>query len=291
MTRKMILLEMLDQMVRFLRRFFAAMQRQVSIVLAIATYENNRKSTGTSLGSWEAIVTPLQIMLFFIVMRVGFSFLRGSNRYAAGGSTDMYFNIVVFIASGFAIAFLFRQGAIKALSGLKLRAPIYYKRIQPLDVLLALLVNDFRAISTISLGILGLVWYFTWSFQLDSPGLAISVYLLTTLMALGFGVCLVFLGQLNKWVTRIVKRILQRVIIFTSGIFFATFELPEYTRPFVTWNPILHAVELFRYSMNNQYPIPDISLSYLVWCSIVLFGFSLILYRTNESLLLEANDD
>ena len=291
MTRKMILLEMLDQMMRFLTRFLAAMQRQIAIVLAIATYENNRKSTGTSLGSWEAIVTPLQIMLFFIVMRVGFSFLRGSNRYAAGGSTDMYFNIVVFIASGFAIAFLFRQGAIKALSGLKLRAPIYYKRIQPLDVLLALLVNDFRAISTISLGILGLVWYFTWSFQLDSPGLAISVYLLTTLMALGFGVCLVFLGQLNKWVTRIVKRILQRVIIFTSGIFFATFELPEYTRPFVTWNPILHAVELFRYSMNNQYPIPDISLSYLVWCSIVLFGFSLILYRTNESLLLEANDD
>lgn len=275
----------------FARRFFVAIQRQISVVLAIATYENNRKSTGTSLGAWEAIVTPLQIMLFFIVMRVGFSFLRGSNRYAAGGSTDMYFNIVVFIASGFAIAFLFRQGAIKALSGLKLRAPLYYKRVQPLDILLALLVNDFRAISTISLGIFGLVWYFTWSFQLDSPGLAISVYLLTVLMALGFGVCLVFLGQFNKWVTRILKRILNRVIIFTSGIFFATFELPEYTRPFVTWNPILHAVELFRYSMNNQYPIPGISLSYLIWCSMILFGFSLILYRTNESLLVEANDD
>ena len=275
----------------FLRRFATGIQRQIAVVLAIATYENNRKSTGTSLGSWEAIVTPLQIMLFFIVMRVGFSFLRGSNRYAAGGSTDMYFNIVVFIASGFALAFLFRQGAIKALSGLKLRAPLYYKRVQPLDILLALLVNDFRAISTISLGIFGLVWYFTWSFQLDSPGLAIGVYLLTVLMALGFGVCLVFLGQFNKWVTRILKRIFNRVIIFTSGIFFATFELPEYTRPFVTWNPILHAVELFRYSMNNQYPIPDISLSYLVWCSTVLFGFSLILYRTNESLLLEANDD
>ena len=49
MTRKMILLEMLDQMLRFLRSFFAAMQRQIAIVLAIATYENNRKSTGTSL--------------------------------------------------------------------------------------------------------------------------------------------------------------------------------------------------------------------------------------------------
>ena len=275
----------------FLRKLFNAIWRQVAIVLAIATYENNRKSTGTSIGAWESIVTPLQIMLFFIVMRVGFAFLRRTDRYAAGGSTDMYFNIVVFIASGFALAFLFRQGAIKALSGLKLRAPLYYKRIQPLDILLALLVNDFRAISTISLAILGLVWYFTWTFQLDSPGLAISVYLLTIFMALGFGICLVFLGRLNKWITRILKRILQRLIIFTSGIFFATFELPEYTRPFVTWNPILHAVELFRYSMNNEYPIPDISLSYLIWCSLLLLGFSLILYRTNESLLLEANDD
>ena len=275
----------------FLRKLFNAIWRQVAIVLAIATYENKRKSTGTSIGAWESIVTPLQIMLFFIVMRVGFAFLRGSNRFAAGGSTDMYFNIVVFIASGFALAFLFRQGAIKALSGLKLRAPLYYKRIQPLDILLALLVNDFRAISTISLAILGLVWYFTWTFQLDSPGLAISVYLLTIFMALGFGICLVFLGRLNKWITRILKRILQRLIIFTSGIFFATFELPEYTRPFVTWNPILHAVELFRYSMNNEYPIPDISLSYLIWCSMILLGFSLILYRTNESVLLEANDD
>ncbi|MCB4378372.1 MULTISPECIES: ABC transporter permease [unclassified Synechococcus] len=275
----------------FLRRLFNAIWRQIAIVLAIATYDNNRKSTGTSIGAWESIVTPLQIMLFFIAMRVGFSYLRGSNRFAAGGSTDMYFNIVVFIATGFSIAFLFRQGAIKALAGLKLRAPLYYKRIQPLDILLATLVNDMRAISTISLGILGLVWYFTWSFQLDSPGLAISVYLLTVFMALGFGICLVFLGRLNKWVTRILKRILQRVIIFTSGIFFATFELPSYTRPFVTWNPILHAVELFRYSMNNEYPIPDISLSYLIWCSMILLGFSLILYRTNESVLLEANDD
>ena len=275
----------------FLQELLIGIRRQITVVLAISSYDIDRRSTGTSIGAWESILTPLQIMLFFITVRLGFSFLRGNNRLAAGGSTDMYFNIVIFIASGFAIAFLFRQGAIKALAGLKIRAPLYYKRVQPLDILLAVLVNDFRAISTISLAILGLVWFFTWSFRLDSPGLAIGVYLLTILMALGFGVCLVFLGRLNKWITKILRRILQRIIIFTSGIFFATFELPEYTRQFVTWNPILHAVELFRYSMNNQYPIPGISLEYLVWCSMVLLGFSLILYRTNESLLLEANDD
>ena len=275
----------------FLSRLSTAIRRQVAIFLAIGMYDINRKSTGSSIGSWESVIGPLQLMLFFIGMRVGFSFLKGTNKFAAGGSTDIYFNIVVFIATGFTIAFLFRMVAIKALSGLKLRSPLYYSRIKPLDILVGLSINDLRALATLSLAILGLVWCFTWSFRLVSPGLAISVYVLTVVMAIGFGVCVVFLGGLNKWITKIIKRLVQRVIIFTSGIFFATFELPEYTRPFVTWNPILHAVELFRYSMNNDYPIPDISLGYLISCSILLISFSLILYRTNESLLLEANDD
>ena len=274
-----------------LQKFIVAMQRQVAIVLAIAGYENDRRAAKSAVGSWESLVTPLQLLLFFVGVRIAFSFLRGGGKFGAGGLTDMYFNIVIFITTGFALAFLFRQIAIKALSGLKLRAPLYYKRIEPIDILLALSINDVRALSTISLGLIGLVWAFTWSFRMDSPGLAISVYLLTVVMAIGFGICLVFLGRYNKIITRLIKRILQRLLIFTSGIFFATFELPEYTRPFVTWNPVLHAVELFRYSLNNEYPIPDISLSYLIWCSMILLGFSLILYRTNESSLLDSVDD
>ncbi len=278
-------------MITFLGRLVRAIRRQIAIVLAIADYDLDRKSTGSSLGNWEGLINPMQLMLFFILMRVGFSLLRGNNRFAAGGSTDMYFNIVLFIASGFVLAFLFRNVAIKALQGLKLRAPLYYSRIRPLDILLALSLNDLRALLTLSIAILGLVWMFTWSFRFDSPGLAIVVYLLTVVMAVGFGLCVIFLAGLNKWVTKIIKRAMQRVIIFTSGIFFATFELPPFTRPFVTWNPVLHSVELFRYSLNNDYPIPDISLGYLLCCSMLTLGFSLVLYKTNESLLLESSDD
>ena len=276
---------------RFFRRLLAAIRRQIAVVSAIADYDMDRKSTQSSLGNWQGVIEPMNMMLFFIAMRVGFSYLRGTNRFAAGGSTDMYFNIVVFIVSGFSLAFLFRNVAMKALAGLKLRAPLYYPRVKPLDILMAISINDFRALATLSLAGIGIVWLATWSFRLDSPGLAISVYVITVIMAMGFGLCVIFLAGLNKYISKILKRLINRTIIFTSGIFFATFELPEYTRPFVTWNPILHAVELFRYSMNNDYPIPDISLGYLISCSMLLIGFSLILYRTNESLLLEANDD
>ena len=274
-----------------IKRIIYGLRRQWIVINSVAVYDRNRQAAGSSLGAWENLIGPAQMMAFFILMRVGVCFLRGNNRFAAGGSTDMYFNIVVFMSTGFCIAFLFRNVAIKSLSGLKLRAPLYYSRIKPLDILLALSLNDMRALATLSLAILGIVYYFTWSFQLDSPGLAISVYLLTVMMALGFGLSVVFLGKLNKWILKIIKRLIQRVIIFTSGIFFATFEIPAHIRPFVTWNPILHGVELFRYSINNEYPIPDISLSYLMLCSILMLSFSLILYRTNESLLLESNDD
>ena len=275
----------------YIRRIIQGLRRQWIIIDAVATYDRDRQASGSSLGSWEALINPLQMMLFFIGMRVGFGYLRGSSKFGGGGASDIYFNLIVFMMLGFSIAFLFRNIALKSLSGLKLRAPLYYSRVKPLDILLALSLNDMRALATLSMGILGIVYYFTWSFQLDSPGLAISVYLLTVLMAVGFGLCVVFLGKLNKWIVKIIRRIIQRVIIFTSGIFFATFEIPAAMRPFITWNPILHGVELFRYSINNEYPIPDISLSYLILCSILTFSFSLILYRTNEFQLLESNDE
>ena len=199
----------------FIQRMIQGLRRQWIIIDAIATYDRDRQASGSSLGSWESLINPLQMMVFFIGMRIGFSYLRGSSKFAGGGTTDIYFNVVVFMMLGFSIAFLFRNVALKSLSGLKLRAPLYYSRIKPLDILLALSLNDMRALATLSLGILGIVYYFTWSFQLDSPGLAISVYLLTVMMAVGFGLCVVFLGKLNKWIVKIIRRLIQRVIILT----------------------------------------------------------------------------
>lgn len=274
----------------FLRRLTSGTKRQFQIIFALMAYDRDMKSTGM-FGNWQSLLDSAQLMAFFLLMRLGFTYLRGNNRFEAGGTTDIYFNIVVFMATGFSIAFLFRNVAIKALSGIKIKAPLYYSRIKPLDILLGTSLNDLQALGTLSFLILSLVWLFTWSFRMDSPGLAIGVYFLTNLLAIGFGICIVFLGRLNKLIVKILKKLIQRLVIFTSGIFFATFEFPAYMRHFITWNPVLHGVELFRYSINNDYPIPGISLSYLVYCTIIILGFSLLLYRTNESLLLESDED
>ena len=85
----------------FINRIIKGLRRQWMIIVAISDYDRNRQAAGSSLGSWESLIAPMQMMLFFIGMRVGFSFLRGSNKLAAGGTTDMYFNIIVFMSTGF----------------------------------------------------------------------------------------------------------------------------------------------------------------------------------------------
>ena len=96
-------------MFEFLRRLKNAVQHEFAVIFAVSAYENNRKATKSSFGNWESLINPAQLMLFYIGMRLGFSFLRGNNRLAAGGSTEMYFNVIVFITTGFSLAFLFRN--------------------------------------------------------------------------------------------------------------------------------------------------------------------------------------
>ena len=282
-------------MLKAFRLVLTRLQAQLAIILALSVYERNRDASGSSLGVLASLGQPLQMLLMFLMMRLGLKALMGRGTILGPSigtvSSDLFFNTIIFLSTGICIVFLFRTVALKSINGLKLKAPLFYARIKPIDILLASALNDVRALATLSVTILALSWCISWSFRFDRPGLAISVYLLTVVMAIGFGICILFVGQFAPFLKKIVKRLLQRIILWTSGIFFATFELPAQARPFITWNPILHGVELFRYSINDSYPIPDISFQYLLTCSLMCASFALILYRVNESMLLISSDD
>ena len=70
----------------FIQRMIQGLRRQWIIIDAIATYDRDRQASGSSLGSWESLINPLQMMVFFIGMRIGFSYLRGSSKFAGGGT-------------------------------------------------------------------------------------------------------------------------------------------------------------------------------------------------------------
>ena len=111
-------------------------------------------------------------------------------------------------------------------------------------------------------------------------------FLLTIGLGLGVGMSALVIGHRIPVVKTLTKFGMNRVLLWTSGIFYSVYTLPGPARPFVTWNPLLHSVELLRYSINEAYPLPGISLQYLAICTFVSLGFGLVFYFTNEALLL-----
>jgi capsular polysaccharide transport system permease protein len=191
------------------------------------------------------------------------------------------------MVSGVTIFYLFLAVGVKALDGIKKSQDIFfYRRIRPLDTLFATALVESRIYATTLVLLIFFVSAWTWKLQFDDPGLAVVAFVLTVILALGVGVSALVIGRRIPLVKLLVRFGIRRLLLWTSGIFYSIYTIPAPARYFLTWNPVLHAVELFRHAINQAYPIPDISLHYLATCALGSCGFGLLFYSTNENLLL-----
>ena len=79
-----------------------------------------------------------------------------------------------------------------------------------------------------------------------------------------------------------------RPLFFISGVFISLNALPQSLRPSLSWNPILQAIEITRYSFSMDYNIDKnlISINYLWQGSLISLFLGLFAYSFNEKKLL-----
>ena len=79
-----------------------------------------------------------------------------------------------------------------------------------------------------------------------------------------------------------------RPLWFISGVVVSINSLPQYIRPYVSWNPILQAIEITRYSFTKNYILDTsvISLVYLWQCALGTLFLGLFVYFYNEKKML-----
>ena len=261
---------------RRVARIVNGLALQVRIVLALADRDFFMRAEKGSFGVWGVLFEPLALMLTLLALRI-----------LVRMKTVDLMNPLIWLACGVTMLFLFKKIAIKALTGVaKGQKMFFYRRIRPLDTLLASALIEARLHASILVLIFISESFWFWRIQLDDPGLALIDFIVTVMLAIGIGVSALVIGHRIPIVKTLTKFGLNRILLWTSGIFFATYTLPGPTRPLVTWNPLLHSVEILRHSINRAYPIPDISLDYLLTCAFLSCGFGLIFYFSNEALLL-----
>ena len=81
--------------------------------------------------------------------------------------------------------------------------------------------------------------------------------------------------------------LIRRPLFFISGVFFSLQSIPQWLRPWLSWNPILQAIELSRKAFSANYLIDElISLPYLISFTFSILALGMFIYINNEKILL-----
>jgi len=254
---------------------FNSLLLQVDIVRALAFREQSERIRKSPLGAVGLLVEPLLLVATFLLLRIA---LR-----ARGGDL---MDPTLQIGSGFVLFYLFSRIAIRAINGVtKSQRFAQLRRVRPLDVLMAGALVESQVYGTCLVVVIAGVGLAQWQLTLAHPGEAVAFFTLIVITALGVGISALVIGHRVPVVKLFVKLVIQRLLFWTSGLFFATVNIPDYLRPLFLWNPLLHGIELFRHALAPTYPIPGISLPYLLAWAFGSLGFSMLVYGNNEQLL------
>ena len=117
------------------------------------------------------------------------------------------------------------------------------------------------------------------AYRIDNPlmllAYAISLWWLATMLGMLFAVAIMFVPEVGK-----IKGILTRPLFFMSAVFFSIQDVPREYWPYLDWNPILHAIELSRYSAYTSYGQEGVNPQYFFSFVLTTTFIALACYQT-----------
>lgn len=190
-------------------------------------------------------------------------------------------SIVLFYATGFYPMYLFisiSRRMARYVERPRDRFPIE-QRLDHILVHLILRVTDYSIFGLIVFS--GIYLFITdagiphdWSRVLDAA-------LAIVLMGFGWGVVVMIFSRIH-WTIRLVLPRFSRMLILLSGVFHIPDFMPPDIRAVMSWNPMLHAVTLFRQGFYYSYPSMLLDTHYLALCTALFVLGGLALERVSR---------
>lgn len=194
---------------------------------------------------------------------------------------------VLFFATGYMGYFFYRSVADETGAAILVNKTLLtFPRVTPYDALVARALLQFITMVVVALVIFGGIKMF-----LDRPhSLRIEYIMLGAAISavIGFGV-----GTLNSVLFvmaptyRTMFGVLSRPLMILSGVFYLPTDLPQVAQDILWYNPIVHAVEVFRQGFYLAYDSAFVSYIYLYFWMILPLFFGLLLLRKYGSVLVE----
>jgi capsular polysaccharide transport system permease protein len=102
----------------------------------------------------------------------------------------------------------------------------------------------------------------------------LTIWLTASRLGLLFALAICYVPEVDK-----IRSLITRPLFFISGIFFSLNDIPREYWPYLTWNPLLHAVELARGAAYPFYNTSGVSALFLVIFTLITVSLSLSCYH------------
>jgi capsular polysaccharide transport system permease protein len=215
---------------------------------------------------WALVQPALHIGTWFVIRSV----LRQS-----GGAADM--SGLLFLATGIVPFLSFSDVASFVKGSISANRPLLaFPPVRNIDAIVARFLLESATmiiVGTATFAFLMWIGEAGWPARFDQVALATGGVLL---LGLGFGAFNSIAALLSPTYGKLLAS-LQRILYFTSGLFFSPESMPKEVLWWLSWNPVLHGVELFRMGYSSLYISSVASIWYLLaWAlGFLLVGLSL----------------
>lgn len=229
----------------------------------------------TRFGKWRlgyawVLLEPAMHMMVLVAV---FSFL--GREFYPGIPTAL------FMLGGIAPFLFFGQCFGKALAAVESNRGLFnYRQLRPFDAVVTRVLLEFCIYLFSLVALLGILAWFGVAATFNDFLLLVAVNILFLGFCLGLSLALCVFGERFPEAAKFGPMI-QRPLYFMSGVFFSLEHIPEEYHPYLSWNPLLHVIELTREGLFASYHGMFADMQYLVMSSVGMLAFGLLVYRAN----------
>lgn len=256
--------------------FLRALRMQGHVVWALALREIHGKHGKSRLGYlWQLGKTIFGVAVFMLIREV------------MGAQPVAGMSAALFLALGFITFFMFSETMARTMEAVKTnRALLTFPQIFPLDLYVSSALVSWVTEYVVLAIMLVVLPMFGYEYTLFFPFLLFMTLLGVGLCGFAVGLCLAALYVYFDVIEKLVP-MMNRILFFTSGVFFTVERMPASFREALLWNPILNYVELARSAFMGSGAPDYLHVNYTIAFTFFFLAVGLLLERYIRPRLLE----
>ena len=249
---------------------------QRAVLFALFQRDLKAQFGGRWLGAFWVFIEPLAHVTIIMVL---FAYLR--DRLIPG------IPYVSFLVTGLLPFFMFRGISLRLMGAIDASRGLFgYRQVRPIDALVVRAALEVLVYSVVYasflavMGWVGLPWFPDEPLELALTSLTLIVFSFS--LGVLYAVVTDDLPQLRVFI-----RIAYFPLYLISGVMFPVAALPQTALDYLSWNPLLHLLEMQRSHFFASYrPVDLANLAYPGGLSLVLLALALGLYRMRHRRLI-----